>query len=360
MSAKRRPWKILSVSLSLLVIGVILMVNKSPQAHLVGKPYHHLEGSFRNPINSPSAEGDWQDTVSAYTDRIEEGVSGQVYTLAADYVLTPGEVSEGLNRVQGVDALTWLGHASFLIQLNGLNILTDPFLTDYATGLPPFGPKRSTPPALSIEQLPSINIIVISHNHYDHLDASTIEALPDKSEIHVVVPLGLGAFFTERGYSRVTELDWFSRVGVEGVAVTAVPSIHGSARGLFDRNKTLWAGYVLQHKNKKIYFSGDTAYGPVFKQIGQRLRAVDYAIVPIGVFEPRRRMKHVHVNPQEAIKIAQDLSAKTTIGMHWGTIRLSDEAFEEAPKQFRQVAELKGLKQNAIWVLKIGESRPLE
>jgi len=355
----KRFWKSKIAGILLALVAGVLMGSRAPDTPLVGAPYHHLEGGFRNPPGSPSALGDWSDTVAAYTDRIAENLNGELPSLAAEYILTPSEVQVGLKRVGATDSLTWLGHASFLIRLNGLTILTDPFLTDYATGLPPFGPQRSTPPALTPDQLPPIHMIVVSHNHYDHLDAPTVESLPNKTTIQVVVPLGLGSFFTDRGYTQVTELDWYSQANVRGVGVTAVPAIHGSARGLFDRNQILWAGYVLDHEGKKIYFSGDTAYGPVFKQIGKKVGPVDYALVPIGAYQPRRRMKHVHVSPEEAVNIGQDLKARITVGMHWGTIRLSDEAFEEQPKQFRQMASKKGLSEERVWVLKIGESRRL-
>ena len=332
----------------------------SPAPHVEGAPEHHVEGGFRNPPGSPEYAGSLSDTISAYTDRIWEGITGFEPTLSPEYVLASEQVAEGLARVEGGDALTWLGHASFLIELGGKAILTDPFLSEYATGSPPFGPKRATPPALIVGELPQIDILVVSHNHYDHLDAPTIEALPEKGRIRVIVPLGLGTFFTERGYTEVTELDWYDETVVGGVTVTAVPSIHGSGRGLFDRDEVLWAGFVFRDGPKQVYFAGDTAYGPVYPEIGREMGPVDYALVPIGVYEPRLRMKSRHVDPGEAVRIGRDLQARTIVGMHWGTIRLSDEAFEEPPRRFREVAAESGFSEETAWVLKIGESRRLE
>ena len=350
-----------------IISGVLVMLVPSVLAGLFPSssdadelPYHHVKEGFRNPPGSPEYAGSLKDTISAYTDRIVEAFTGYAPTLSPEYILAPAEVRKGLEHIKEKDALTWLGHASFLIKLGGKTILTDPFLTEYATGMPPFGPRRATPPALSIEELPQIDIMVVSHNHYDHLDVETVEALPGKNNIHVVVPLGMGAFFSERGYSVITELDWYDGVDVGDVTVRAVPAIHGSGRGLFDHNKYLWASYVFSSGAKQVYFSSDTAFGPVYSEIGQKIGPVDYALVPIGVYEPRRRMKSRHVNPAEALRLGQSLRAKTIIAMHWGTIRLSDESFEEPPQRFRQVADENGYTEETAWVLKIGESRLLK
>ena len=338
----------------------LISVCSPANPHIEGTPYHHLQGGFRNPPGSPEYAGTWGDRISAYTDRMWESFTGYAPTVSPEYILAPEKVRKGVAQTKGKDALTWLGHATFVIRLGGKTILTDPFLTKFATGMPPFGPERATPPALDIGELPQIDIIVVSHNHYDHLDAETVEALPGKDRIHVIVPLGLGVFFTERGYSLVTELDWYDSTEVEGVTVTATPAIHNSRRGLFDRNAALWAGYAFKSNHKQVFFCGDSAYGPVYTEIGQKIGPVDYALLPIGTFEPRQRMKSNHMNPVESLKVAQDLHAKTIVAMHWGTIRLSDEPFEEPPRRFRQVADDNGYSGETAWLLKIGESRLLK
>jgi len=329
-------------------------------SHAEGTPYHHVEGGFRNPSGSPEYAGTWKDTFTAFTDRMMEGITGYAPTLSPEYILTSENVQKGVAQIKGKDALTWLGHATFLINLDGKTILTDPFLTEYATGIPPFGPKRATPPALNIGELPQIDILVVSHNHYDHLDAETVEALPKKDRIHVIVPLGLGAFFTERGYPLVTELDWYDTTEVGGIVVTATPSIHHSGRNLFDRNATLWAGYAFKTNRKQVFFCSDSAYGPVYAEIARMIGPVDYALLPIGVYEPRRRMKSHHMNPADTLMVAQDLHANTVVAMHWGTIRLSDEPFEEPPRRFREIADENGYTEGTAWILKIGESRLLD
>jgi len=246
---------ITALILTVTLVGGCAPTNENPS----GKPGHHVEGGFRNPHGSPAYAGTWRDTVSAYTDRIAESIQGYEPTLASEYILGYETVHQGLTDVKGTDALTWLGHATFLIHLDGKMILTDPFLTDYATGVPPFGPKRATPPALTVEELPPIDILIVSHNHYDHLDAATIDTLPGKENIRVVVPLGIGPLFIERGYTQVTELDWYDTANIDGIAITATPSIHNSGRSLFDQNETLWAGYLFSSKNRKVFFCGDSA-----------------------------------------------------------------------------------------------------
>ena len=161
----------------------------------------------------------------------------------------------------------------------GVTILTDPYLGAYASPLPPLGPQRFAPPGLPVERLPPIDLLLLSHNHYDHLDLPTIEALPGKDRILVVVPLGLAGYFRERGYPQVKELDWYQAQTAAGLEITALPAIHFSKRTLFDRNRTLWTGYAIQGRTKRVYFAGDTAYGPVFQGLGQDLAPFDLGAV---------------------------------------------------------------------------------
>ncbi|MCW9033966.1 MAG: MBL fold metallo-hydrolase [Rhodospirillales bacterium] len=332
----------------------------SSNKHKEGAPVHHLEKGFQNPDGSRVSRGSISDWVSFFYRRIKGRTYWSKPLPPAEYLMEKKDILAGIEAVKQVDSLTWLGHAAFLVRLEGKNILTDPFLSDYATGYPPFGPERSVPPALSVDELPPIDMIIVSHNHYDHLDAPTIEALPGKEKIHVIVPLGMGAFFKDRGYTKVSELDWYQDTLEENIKITAVPAIHNSARSLFDRNEVLWAGYVLESKGKKVYFAGDTGYGAVFKEIGEKFGPINYALVPIGAYEPRVIMNVVHVNPEEAVAIAQDLKADTVVAMHWGTIKMTDEPFDEPPKRFEAAATKNSYAKDKAWVLKIGESKELE
>ncbi len=222
------------------------------------------------------------------------------------------------------------------------------------------GPKRYVPAALSIDELPKVDILLLSHNHYDHLDAKVIEAYPYKTETQVIVPLGLAPFFTKRGYTHVVELDWWQSWSVPGLGIKALPAVHFSGRGLFDRAKTLWASYAMETNDAKIWFSGDTARGEVFDKVGELAGPFDYAIVGIGAYEPRSIMEDVHATPEEAIGIATAVRAEKAIGMHWGTIMLTPEDPFEAPIRFKQAAlDPEYGQQNAI-IMSIGETRELQ
>lgn len=222
------------------------------------------------------------------------------------------------------------------------------------------GPKRFVEPALKVDELPPIDIIVISHNHYDHLDGPTIDALPGKDRITVVVPLGLGDFFRQRGYTRVHEVDWHQSVTVGAIEVTVLPVVHGSARGIFDRNDDLWAGYSLASPARRVFVSGDTGYGPVFRELGDRYGPFDLGLVAIGGYEPRLLMNAVHVTPEEALRLSRDLRIDTVVGMAWGTIQLTDEPIMEPAERFRADGRATGWADDLLWVMKVGETRRLD
>lgn len=321
-----------------------------------GRPYHHTPNGFRNPKGSPVAGGDFND----WTGFFWRGATrGSDVVMPPDHVLPPEEVRAGLDRAGSADRLTWLGHASFLLKLGGRLIVTDPFLSDYASPVPPLGPKRLAPPGLRAEQLPPIDLLILSHNHYDHLDLPSLERLPLASDAEAILPLGLKSYVQDLGFKRVTEMDWHDRVDLGNLAVTALPAIHMSKRGLFDRNRTLWTGYGLRTAQRHLYFSGDTAYGPVFKEMAKDLDAFDVGLVPIGAYEPRLLMRQVHTTPEEAVQIGEDLKVKRLVAMHWGTIQLTDEPLFEPPGRFRAASKAAGYQEQDCWVMKVGETRVL-
>jgi N-acyl-phosphatidylethanolamine-hydrolysing phospholipase D len=321
-----------------------------------GRPWHHTADGFRNPPGSAPRSGDFGDWSSFFMRRFTRRERAVV---PAGHVLPHDEVAAGLQRHRRADSLTWLGHASFLIRLDDRTILTDPFLSEHASPLPPFGPERFAPPGLTPGQLPPIDVLLLSHNHYDHLDLPTIEALPAKGRIRVIVPLRLGRYFTGRGFTSVHELDWHDQVVVDGIAVTALPAIHFSKRTFFDRNDTLWGGYAVESRHRRLHFAGDTGYGPIFPELGRNGRPFDVALLPIGAYEPRLLMRAVHVNPEEAVRIARDLNARRVVAMHWGTIELTDEPPFEPPERFRAAARAAGYGDDQTWILRIGETRAL-
>jgi N-acyl-phosphatidylethanolamine-hydrolysing phospholipase D len=320
-----------------------------------------VDGRFRNPGGSPAAQGTWREEMSlwwwAAFGAGDEELSPPV---PAAHVLLPDQALSMLAAHGAEDSLTWLGHAAFLIRMNGRTVLVDPFLSEYASPFDGIGPRRYAGPGIPVDRLPPLDALVISHNHYDHLDLRTLRKLPAKEKLQVIVPAGLGGLLRDNGFSRVTELRWGESLQLPGLHVTSVPAVHFSSRGLFDHDKTLWSGYVFQSPQQRVYFAGDTAYHDTFfKQLRQAIGPVDVALVPIGVYEPRKLMAHVHVNPEEAVQLARDLGAQAVVGMHWGTIVLSTEPAQEPPRRFRAAGREQGYADEALWVMAIGETRAL-
>ena len=275
------------------------------------------------------------------------------------HALPQTEALKLLKESQGA-SVTWLGQASFIIKISGKTILTDPFLTEFASPLSWAGPRRYVPPGIPLKKLPSIDIVIVSHNHYDHLDDETIKALPNKDTIQVIVPLGLKAFFLERGFLNVTELDWSEQISIDNLTFIALPAVHDSGRSTSDHNKTLWASWVIMSPKEKVYFIGDTGYSDtIFKQIGNQYGPFDYAIIPIGAYEPRKLMWMSHITPEEAVTVGKEVRANTLIASHWGTINLSDEPQWEPPNRFRKAGLDNGFIEESLMVMKIGETQPI-
>lgn len=227
----------------------------------------------------------------------------------------------------------FVGHATFLLQIGGLSILTDPVWSERASPFPNVGPRRYNPPGIAFDDLPRIDAVLISHNHYDHLDLPTIERLWRRDRPHIVAPLGNDAIIKARDPAiAVTTLDWGERtVLVPGATVSAVPAQHWSARTLNDRNHALWAGFVIEARGRTVYFAGDTGFGDgrIFTGIAARHGRIDLALLPIGAYEPRWFMAEQHMNPDDAVRAFQLLRAKQALGFHWGTFQLTDEAVDQ-------------------------------
>lgn len=321
------------------------------------RPYHHLpNGRFRNPPGSPRRVTTFWDMVRFMWRHWRH--RRPLVEVPPGHALPPEEVRRQLDQHQGRDSLTWLGHASFLIRIAGKTVLTDPYLGETA-GPTGFGPKRYVPSALAVDALPPIDVLLVSHNHYDHLDRPTLQRLARKSEVEAVVPLKLGDFFRRLGYARVHELDWYEERRFDGLLIQALPAVHFSRRKPFDRNRTLWCGFAIEGGGHKLYFSGDTAHGEVFREIGAAARRFDLAIVGIGAYLPRRIMQASHTTPEEALTLARDIGAERVLGMHWGTVVLTDEDPFEPPERFRLAAEAAGLWPDRAWLMAIGETRAL-
>lgn len=245
--------------------------------------------------------------------------------------------------------LTWIGHATFLVQLSGRNILIDPI---YASRLAIV--KRNAPPGVAFNDLPAIDVVLVTHNHRDHMDAPTLERLGP--EPVYVVPRGLGSWFERAGLRRVVEMSWWEAREIAGVNVTFVPSQHWSRRGLLDENATLWGGFVLERDGARVYHSGDTAWFDGFREIGERVGPIDAAMLPIGAYEPRWFMRSQHIDPIEAVRAFEALGAERFVAMHWGTFRLTDEPLDEPPALLRQTWEERALPDARRFIPAIGET----
>lgn len=265
--------------------------------------------------------------------------------------------------------ITWLGHATLLLQVAGMNVLIDPQLSSIAgpdLGIVHLGAPRLVPAPLTPEQLPPIDLVFISHNHYDHLDHATLIRMRDAGQTpRYVVPLGMKAWFDERAIAGVSELDWWDALKVGGLDLRLVPVQHWSRRGLFDTNAVLWGGIAIEWRREgvepwRFLYTGDTGYSADFKEIRRRLGAVDFLALPIGAYLPRDFMQAQHISPDDAVQVVLDLEAKQALGVHWGTFALSHEAFDQPPKDLESALRQRGLSLDRVWLMKHGETRAVK
>lgn len=251
--------------------------------------------------------------------------------------------------------VTWIGHATMLVRMGGMAFLTDPMFSTYASPVPLLGPGRLQPPGATIDELGRVDFVTLSHNHYDHSDFPSIQALAAKG-VRFVVPLGMGELVRSAGGEAV-ELDWWQSTKIGTLTVHCVPAQHFSRRGALDGDRTLWSGWVVEDGTRRFYHTGDTGYFGGFAEIGRRLGPIDLAAVPIGAYEPQAMMHTVHVNPEEAVQIAVDVGAKKVLATHYGTFDLADEPVDEPPRRFAAEAARRGYSAETAWVIPVGDSR---
>lgn len=330
------------------------------------KPHHRPGGGFRNPWSGASPTGLRGFLKWRFVDRL-------LHPLPRDSART------GLTNVRSdfadprapvdVLALTWIGHATFLVQIGGLNVITDPMLSMRASPLPFLGPRRVVPAGVAVEALPPVDAVLLSHNHYDHLDDRTVRRLAEqRPAARWFVPLGLERWLRRRGVREVQELDWWEETRLGPLSIGCTPAQHFSARGVSDRDQTLWCGWSVAAPARQIFFAGDTGYHPEFPAIGDRFGPFHAALLPIGAYAPRWFMRPVHMSPEEAVQAYRDLHqsrppiagrAAVMVGMHWGTFPLTDEPFDEPPARARAAWQAAGLESQHLWLLAHGESRAL-
>jgi N-acyl-phosphatidylethanolamine-hydrolysing phospholipase D len=356
---KRRSFLVEGAALAV-AAGLAWRLSNRPDAHRrIGTalpPHHDPAGGFRNPWPTAARERGgflrWmrerRTTERARTPRPEE------IATANPQVALPAAPADEIR-------ITWLGHATFLVQAGGLNLLTDPHLTERASPFERAGPRRFSPPGLQVADLPPIDAVLLSHDHYDHLDDGTVAALRDRfgDRTRWITPLGYREWFARRGIGTVTELDWWQETAVGRVTVTAVPAQHWTSRAAMVRNNRLWASFsVALPDGRRILFCGDSGWFPGHGEIAERAGPFAAVILPIGAYAPRWFMRPVHMTPEEAVQAYGEMGSRGLfIPSHFATFRLADEPPLEPPVRLRRAWSEAALPESSLWIPAVGETR---
>ncbi|HEY3067338.1 MAG TPA: MBL fold metallo-hydrolase [Methylomirabilota bacterium] len=318
-----------------------------------GAPAHHRERGFANTNPAFTRPGFW--TLRSFqARRLWAAIVGGPPTVQFERAPNDGAV---LRRNAGDPTVTWVGHSTLLVQLDGVNVLTDPQWSSRASPVSWAGPARVTPPGLAFEALPPIHAVVISHDHYDHLDVATVRRLAAEHKPKFFVPLGIKAWLHGLGITDVEELDWWDSRRFRDLTLTCVPAQHFAARTPFDTNRRLWSGWTIAGRARRLFFAGDTGYFDAFREIASRLGPFDLAAIPIGAYVPPAIMQFTHVTPEQALQIFADVRAERLLAVHWGTFDLAEEPIDEPPQRLLAAAARLGLASDRIWVFKHGETR---
>ncbi len=356
----RFKWVFLGASL---VVATMIGCRATNPHYDSGKSHHTAKG-FKN--NYAGAGGKpLSELISWQWNAFRQGlpkppsqvVSGYQFPLQKPNMAALQEAKTNPSKV----TVTFIGHATTLVQSGGLTILTDPHFTERASPVSFAGPKRRTPVAAGLKELPRIDVVVISHNHYDHLDIGTVKQLMAQAggEPLFLVPLGIDIWLKEQGAARVVGLDWWAKHVVDNTEFVLTPVQHWSSRSMGDQNSTLWGGWAVKRPDFQWFFAGDTGYSKDFKDITARFGTFDLALIPIGAYEPRWFMKDQHVNPTEAVQIHQDLGSKLSIGVHWGTFELTDEALDQPLVDLPKALAAAGVSADKFIALGHGETKVL-
>ena len=322
------------------------------------KPYHHVsDGTFRNVEGSPKRDSNIKWSYKIFNEKRKK----IKIDFPKDHVIPREQVLKNLEKNKNDDYIAWIGHATFLMKLGHTTIITDPLFSKN-TGPLIFGPKRYVEPAIKLNEIPNVDLFLLTHNHYDHLDMSTIRKFPNK-KAKVIVPLKLSKYF--KRFEDVNELDWYEEIRINSdLKITLLPAVHWSKRSLFDDNKTLWGSFLIEYKNKKIFFASDTGVGDIYKDLGKQYGPIDLTFINIGAYNfypmmPVKDKSVYHTNPEEALGVAKSLRSKKIVGMHWGTVILSLEPIMEPPRRLKAGAKNYGFNEEDAIIFKIGEIKKL-
>ena len=326
--------------LGLVLLGGCTLVG----APLPGAPAHHREHGFANPSGKGGAQ-----PVDFLLDRLRLAFAGPEQSPAP--VLPPGAAAALWAQGEG-DQVQWLGHATLRLRLAGVVLLVDPVFAPVVTPLPPFGPPRASPPPLGVRDLADVAAVLVSHDHYDHFEPATVNALA-RGGARCFLPLRVAA--GEGLDCAVTELDWGEAARLDPLLLTLQPAQHESGRGLFDRDRSLWGAWLIEGGGKRVYVSGDGGYGAHFAALGAVAGGIDLAVLSVGGYAPRRTNSGVHMDPEESVQAFLDLGARRALVVHWGTYPLGLESGGETVERVTAAAAAAGLPPDAILFLAIGE-----
>lgn len=340
---------------SILILSIVALAGCASYrgAVVADRPPHHGAQGFRNwpAIDEPDAS-----EIAADWARL--AVTTRRRTPPPGLALSAEEARAGWNALGDADGVMWIGHATLMIRIAGVTVLTDPVYAESMTPLPPFGPLRVVAPGLPLDMLPRIDAIVISHNHYDHFEPATIRHIAARDRPLCLAPLRVRPE-RDLGCERYAELDWGDTATRGAVTLRFLPAQHESGRNIFDRNRTLWGSWLIEGNGRRVYFAGDTGFGPHFATIGAQYAPIDLAILPVAAHLPRNPNAQLHIGPADAIRAFLALGASRMVAMHWGTYALGTDGIFDAQTALPQAARAAGIDPRRVWLLRIGETRRL-